>query len=192
MQNALDAKFSETFISATAIFNSSSNSRCEYYPQIVSNMNTQSLVLLVLSAIILPTTSQAKPNDTQCEGSKGKQPPSIEEVMARLDTDDSGGISVDEAKGPLAQGFDQIDLDGSGEITRAELKASRGKRLGRGMEMREKIQAADTDGNGAISNTEANEAGLDKLIEHFDQIDTDGNGEVTKRELKAAGKSIRK
>jgi hypothetical protein len=151
MQNALDSKFSETFISATATFNSSSNSRCEYYPQIVNNMNTQSLVLLVLSAIILPTTSQAKPNDTQCEGSKGKQPPSIEEVMARLDTDDSGGISVDEAKGPLAQGFDRIDLDGSGEITRAELKASRGKRLGRGMEMREKIQAADTDGNGAIS-----------------------------------------
>jgi Ca2+-binding EF-hand superfamily protein len=60
------------------------------------------------------------------------------------------------------------------------------------MEMREKIQAADTDGNGAISNSEANEAGLDKLIEHFDKIDTNANGEVTKRELNAARKNIRK
>jgi Ca2+-binding EF-hand superfamily protein len=155
-------------------------------------MNTQSLVLLVLSAIILPTTNQAKPNHTQCEGNKRKQPPSIEEVLAHLDADDSGGISLDEAKGPLAQDFDRIDLDGSGEITRAELKASRDNRLGRGMEMREKIQAADTDGNGAISNAEASEAGLDKLIEHFDKIDTDGNDEVTERELEAAGKRIRK
>ena len=179
-------------MSATAIFSSSSNSRCEYNPQLFNNMNAQSLVLFLLSAAILPLTSQAKPNDIQREGNKRKQPPSIEEVMARLDTDDSAGISVDEAKGPLAQGFDQIDSDDSGEITLAELKASRDNRFERGMEMREKIQAADSDGNGAISLTEANEAGLDKLIEHFDKIDTDGNGEVTKRELKAAGKSIRK
>ena len=179
-------------MSATAIFSSSSKSRCEYNPQIVNNMNAQSLVLLLLSTAMLPLTSQAKPNEIQGEVNKRKQPPSIEEVMARLDTDDSAGISVDEAKGPLARRFDQVDLDDSGEITRAELKASRGKRLGRGMEMREKIQAADSDGNGAISLTEADEAGLDKLIEHFDKIDTDGNDEVTKRELKAAGKSIRK
>ena len=52
--------------------------------------------------------------------------------------------------------------------------------------MRERLKAADADGNGTISsNNEANEAGLDKLIEHFDKIDSDGDdGEITKQELK--------
>ena len=57
--------------------------------------------------------------------------------------------------------------------------------------MRERIKAADADGNGAISNNEANEAGLDKLIEHFDKIDSDGDGEITKKELKNLSKKHR-
>ena len=147
-------------------------------------MNTQSLLLFVLSAAILPLVIHAKPDGAQRDGGNARQPPSIEQVFARLDADASGGISVDEAEGPLEGHFDQIDADGSGEITGAELKASRAKRFERGMEMREKIKAADADGNGAISNNEANEAGLEKLIEHFDKIDSDGDGEITKQELK--------
>ena len=57
--------------------------------------------------------------------------------------------------------------------------------------MRERIKAADADGNGAISNNEANEAGLDKLIEHFDKIDSDGDGEITKQELKGLSEKRR-
>ena len=108
----------------------------------------------------------------------------IDTIWTKYDTDRNGSISVDEAEGPLEGHFDQIDADGSGEITGAELKASRAKRFERGMEMRDRIKAADADGNGAISNNEANEAGLDKLIEHFDKIDSDGDGEITKQELK--------
>ena len=147
-------------------------------------MNTQSLLLFVLSAAILPLIIQAKPDGAQRDGGNPRQPPSIEQVIARLDADASGGISVDEAEGPLEGHFDQIDADGNGEITGAELKASRAKRFERGIEMRERIKAADGDGNGAISNKEANEAGLDKLIENFDKIDSDGDGEITKQELK--------
>ena len=50
--------------------------------------------------------------------------------------------------------------------------------------MRERIKAADADANGTISNNEANQAGLDKLVEHFDKIDSDGDGEITKQELR--------
>ena len=147
-------------------------------------MNTQSLLLFVLFAAILPLVTHAKPDGAQRDGGNARQPPSIEQVFARLDADASGGISVDEAEGPLEGHFDQIDTDGNGEITGGELKASRAKRSERGIEMRERIKAADADGNGAISNNEANEAGLDKLIEHFDKIDSDGDGEITKQELK--------
>ena len=147
-------------------------------------MNAQSLLLLVLSSAILPLLIQAKPNGAQRDGDNVRQPPSIEQVFARLDANASGGISVDEAEGPLEGHFDQIDTDGNGEITSTELKASRAKRFERGIEMRERIKAADVDGNGTISSNEANEAGLDKLIEHFDKIDSDGDGEITKQELK--------
>ena len=147
-------------------------------------MNAQSLLLLALSTAILPLLIQAKPNGAQRDGDNARQPPSIEQVFARLDANASGGISVDEAEGPLERHFDQIDIDGNGEITSTELKASRAKRFERGIEMRERIKAADVNGNGTISNNEANEAGLDKLIEHFDKIDSDGDGEITKQELK--------
>ena len=147
-------------------------------------MNAKSLLLLVLSAAILPLLIQAKPNGAQRDGNNARQPPSIEQVFARLDANASGGISEDEVKGPLVRHFDQIDTDGNGEITGAELKASRAKRFERGIEMRERIKAADADGNGTISNKEANEAGLDKLIEYFEKIDSDSDGEITKQELK--------
>ena len=147
-------------------------------------MNAQSILLIVLSAAILPLIIQAKPNDAQRDGDNARKPPSIEQVFARLDANASGGISVDEAVGPLVGHFDQIDTDGNGEITGAELKASRAKRFERGIKMSERIKAADADGNGTISNDEANEAGLDKLIEHFGKIDSDGDGEITKQELK--------
>ena len=147
-------------------------------------MNAQSLLLLALSTAILPLLIQAKPNGAQRDGDNARQPPSIEQVFARLDANASGGISIDEAVGPLEGHFDQIDTDGNGEITGDELKASRAKRFERGIEMRERIKAADVNGNGTISNNEANEAGLDKLIEHFDKIDSDGDGEITKQELK--------
>lgn len=147
-------------------------------------MSAQSLLLLVLSAALLPLLIQAKPNGAQRDRDNVRQPPSIEQVFARLDANASGGISIDEAVGPLEGHFDQIDTDGNGEITGDELKASRAKRFENGIKMRERIKAADADGNGTISSNEANKAGLDKLIEHFDKIDSDGDGEITKQELK--------
>ena len=150
-------------------------------------MNAQSLLLFTLSSAILPLVIHAKPDHAQRDGGNTRQPPGIKKVFARLDADASGGICVDEAKGPLEEHFDLIGVNGNGEITGAELKALRAKRFERGIEIRERIKAADADGNGAISNNEANEAGLDKIIEHFDKIDSDGDGEITKQELKDIG-----
>ena len=82
--------------------------------QIYNNMNAQSLPL-VLSAAILPLLIQAKPNGAQRDGDNARQPPSIEQVFARLDANASGGISVDEAEGPLEGHFDQMQTNG--EIT---------------------------------------------------------------------------
>jgi Ca2+-binding EF-hand superfamily protein len=49
--------------------------------------------------------------------------------------------------------------------------------------MREKLQAADTDGNRSISRSEA-AASLPRLAENFDKVDDDRNGEVSSEELR--------
>lgn len=140
-------------------------------------MKIKSTILLILAAAILPMTAQAEQ-----QGGKGKRP-NPGEMFEKLDTDESGTISKDEAKGPLAEHFDKIDADGDGELTKEELKAAREGRGGKG---KNKLKEADTDGNGAISLDEAEAAGLDKLVENFDTLDADGNGEISKEEFKAA------
>ena len=147
-------------------------------------MNAKLLLFYTLSATIFPLVIHAKPDGAQRAGGNFRQPPSIKQIFARLDADASGGISVDEAEGPLEAHFDQIDADDSGEITSAELKTSRATRSKHSIEMRERIKVADADGNGAISDSEANDAGLDKIIQHFDKIDCNGDGDITKQELK--------
>ena len=77
-------------------------------------MNTQSLLLFVLSAVILPLVIHAKPEGAQRDGGNARQPPSIEQVFARLDADASGSISVDETKQLLS------DITGHKSISREE------------------------------------------------------------------------
>jgi hypothetical protein len=50
-------------------------------------------------------------------------------------------------------------------------------------EMRERLQAADTDGNRSISRSEA-AASLPRLAEKFDEVDGDRSGEVSADELR--------
>jgi Ca2+-binding EF-hand superfamily protein len=116
------------------------------------------------------------------QGGKGKRP-NPGEMFKKLDVDESGTISTDEAKGPLAEHFDKLDADGDGELTKDELEAAREGRNGR---VKSELKEADKDGNGAISTDEAEAAGLDKIIENFGTLDADGNGEISKEEFKAA------
>lgn len=142
-------------------------------------MKTKTYILALSLACLIPALAQAKP-----EGGQGKgQRPAGGELFKKLDADQSGTISKEEAKGPLAENFDEIDADGDGEITKDEMKAAAKERGGdRGGKMKE----ADTDESGSISKAEAEAAGLDRLVEHFDELDADGDGEVTKEEMKAA------
>ena len=53
----------------------------------------------------------------------------------------------------------------------------------RAKKMQERLKAADKDGDGKISRTEA--AALPRIAKHFDEIDTNKDGFVTTEELKA-------
>lgn len=43
----------------------------------------------------------------------------------------------------------------------------------------------DTNGDGVVTYAEAEAAGAERFLEHFDSIDANGNGEVTREEVKA-------
>ena len=55
---------------------------------------------------------------------KGKRPgghPSPEQLMGRLDANKDGKISKDEARGPMSEDFDKLDVDKDGALTSEEL-----------------------------------------------------------------------
>ena len=118
------------------------------------------------------------------------------EQFRGADTDGNGMLSraeVDRAAPRLAQHFDAIDVNRDGQISPEEIRAFRrtdrratGMRgstpQGRGLDGY--FARADTDGDGALSRSEA-ERGLPRLAKKFERIDSDGDGRLTLDELKA-------
>ena len=159
-------------------------------------MKTKSILQLVLCSALIPFALQAKPQGGQSGGAGQGNRPNLKEMFNRLDADQSGTLSKEEAKGPMAKNFDKIDTDGNGELSKKELRAQGDKRRDQVKEKGAKMKEADTDGNGNISYDEADAAGLQKLVENFEKVDADGDGEIAKQEMremrKAQGKKERK
>jgi len=152
-------------------------------------MKVTTLTLLALSAVALPLGLTAQPEGDGLR-EKGDRP-SPHEVFAKLDADQNGSISQDEAKGPLAKHFDRIDQNGDGSISKEEhaevAKKMRERHNKKKQERGERLKEMDTNGNGTISKDEAGE----RLAERFDEIDSDGDGELTKEEMRAAAMKMR-
>ena len=144
-------------------------------------MNTKTLITLLITALTLPLASQANPGEPGQGGPRERgQRPDPAEIFQRMDADESGGISQDEARGPLARKFDKLDTDESGELSLEEFQAGHKQRRG--------LRDADTDDNGSISVKEATAAEMTHLVENFDKLDADGDGELTRQELREARK----
>jgi Ca2+-binding EF-hand superfamily protein len=140
-------------------------------------MKIKSILLPLVAIALIPAFAQAKPNGEKAGKGERAGPA---QMFEKLDVDQSGGVSADEAKGLLARNFDRIDTDGSGQITQDELAAAgdkmREQKKNRGAERFEKM---DTDGSSSISKDEAK----GRMLDNFEQLDQDDNGEVTIAEL---------
>jgi Ca2+-binding EF-hand superfamily protein len=155
-------------------------------PKKKNTMKIKTLLIALSAAILIPAFAQAKPEGERPEG-KGDRP-NPGQLMKKLDTDENGSISKEEAKGPLAKNFDKIDANSDGEITKEEFaKASQKMRERRkeGGEPGEMFAKMDANESGSISKDEAGE----RLLEHFDEIDSNSDGELTKEELRAAAEA---
>jgi Ca2+-binding EF-hand superfamily protein len=105
-------------------------------------------------------------------------PASDPDLLAGLDTDHDGTVSLDEAKKAAEVTFDKLDRDHDGTLTARELRG----RLSAG-----EFTAADTDKDGTLSKGEY----LSIVEQRFKAADTDNDGTLTRRELRSkAGRQL--
>ncbi|MBO0725225.1 MAG: EF-hand domain-containing protein [Blastocatellia bacterium] len=103
----------------------------------------------------------------------------VDKRMKRMDTNNDGVISRDEWKGK-PEGFDKIDKNGDGSLTREELEAAARRQAGRFDQM-------DTNNDGRISRDEWK--GPPK---RFDRLDVNGDGVLTKEEIRSVRQNRQK
>jgi Ca2+-binding EF-hand superfamily protein len=106
-------------------------------------------------------------------------PASDPDLLAGLDTDHDGTVSLDEAKRAAEVMFDKLDRDHDGTLTRRELRGRLSAR---------EFAAADTDKDGTISKDEY----VAVVEQRFKAADTDNDGTLTRQELrtKAGGRLL--
>src|SRR6516165_4936743 len=98
-------------------------------------------------------------------------PASDPDLLAALDTDHDGTVSLDEAKKAAEIVFDKLDRDHDGTLTARELRGRLSAR---------EFTVAGTDKDGTLSKDEY----LAVVERWFKAADTDTDGTLTRRELR--------
>lgn len=145
--------------------------------------------IAIISSLAIATAA------VQAEGQRPqqRQHPNPKEAFERIDTDNSGGVSLAEfqatprgQKDPerAAKMFERIDADNDGQLTRGEL-ASHRKHRPKPQEMFKKM---DRDDSGTISldefkATPRGQKDPDKAATLFARIDADSDGQLTHDEM---------
>lgn len=95
----------------------------------------------------------------------------------------------------LERRFDQMDTNHDGVVSREEVRAFTNARKQqrearehvrdeREQRLRERVERADVDRDGAVTRAEARQR-MPRVYQHFDEIDTDRDGSVSAEEIRA-------
>jgi len=146
-------------------------------------MKSTVIILALVAAPLAVLAGDSKPD----RGHMGGHEMGDRNLIQMLDTDKDGRVSREESSKAAVeranQRFDQLDANKDGYITQEEVDAARKKVRGEmGKRGAEAWKAADKDGDGAISRSEA-EAGMPMLFRRFDQLDANKDGKITRDEM---------
>lgn len=115
-----------------------------------------------------------------------KHKAAFDQRFKEADKDSDGALSkpeVENAKMPgLSAHFDKADANQDGKISKDELHSSRRRMHD---QLAARFKAADKDGDGALTKSEAENAKLERLVQHFDQIDSNKDGKIEPEEAHA-------
>jgi hypothetical protein len=114
----------------------------------------------------------------------GDPPQPAQSRHPQADANGDGIITREEAKGHrrLEANFDELDTNKDGQLDAAELNSGRdAMRAQRQAEATQRWQAADKDGDGALSREEA--AGMPGVATRFDEVDANKDGKVERAEM---------
>ncbi len=139
---------------------------------------------------------KGKGKNKQKGDAKGPLEDRVNLLLERMDTNKDGKISRDEAKGPLAKGFDRLDTNGDGYLDRAELRRA-AEKLGqlKGLAKNKAGKAErptprtgpdfdslDKNADGRLTRDELQST---PLADRFDEIDANKDGKIDKKEFEA-------
>lgn len=132
---------------------------------------------MILTVLMAGTALTA--TTAMAEGRGGREAPSF----ADLDVDGSGAITKEDMIAHAAARFAEIDTNGDGSVTVEEMVAHAQRDNDRLQSRMEKmIEKRDENGNGTLEAGEMSPE-EDRLDKMFDRIDADENGEISEEEF---------
>ena len=142
----------------------------------------------LIAAIVAISAGLVAQAGTAKPGSGMRNMPSFEE----LDTNGDGALTEAELAAHRAARFAAMDSDGDGKLTAAELEAHRSAKMAEKLSKRSArmIERLDADGDGALSAAEMTK--MRNSNKMFERVDKDGNGAISAEEFEAARAKMEK